>query len=554
MSVSSPPPDPDSGGSLQTQIPPRWRWAGIALTAVALVVLALVAAQSQPHPPTLVSDDAWQLLGWKMDRLIDFRRAAYTAFGFVLLERVVLNLTSFTTEHARWLPMLSMLVIGPEFFLVAIWMRIRYPAALLGAVLLVTSPELLSASSHAKQYTFDVVLAIALLGLAAAITRLPHAGRRWIAFSVASLVALFFSFAVVGIVVAGAIAGLVALWRDPDRTASATRIAVVCTVAGAAFAAGWYGLVLRPVIPFDALTDFWRGAYLDLGNPRHSWSLTRWLFSDAFTLPALVSLAGFLVSALLLVVRRPIHAVLFGIPVVIAIVGSFLQQAPFGTGRTDTWLYAALVFTIASAADLVLELIEARTSNRSWTTASAAVGVVVVVTAVAIVGTATWRDFPGGRDTYGGRNYLAQPDAGPPIARLERLRQPGDLVVLAPWFTYIYPLYSDLALTTRGTKLHTSGWYPDVHDPDILMSFVAWNQGAGPLIRRFRKTDNVWLLDAPNFYGAGTGVRPVLTHEGFELVKRVRWRGQRLSHGRRAPASVLEHWSRVAPTGAAAGP
>ena len=133
------------------------------------MLIAYLANRNQPRPPIDYGDDAWTLIGWRAHRLIDFRRAAYTSFGFAALVRIWLDVVSFTTVHARWLTMLFTFTAGPTLFLVVLRMRIRYSAALLGAVLLVTSPELVSMGTHVKQYSFDVLSGIVLIGLSAAV-------------------------------------------------------------------------------------------------------------------------------------------------------------------------------------------------------------------------------------------------------------------------------------------------------------------------------------------------------------------------------------------------
>jgi hypothetical protein len=507
-----------------------------------LVVLSYVASRAQDRPAAVYYDDAWPLIGWKVDRLLDFRRAAYTSFGFVFLERVWLQLSSFSTVHARWPPLLFTLLIAPTFLVSALWMRIRYSAALLGAVLLVTSEELVSMSTHVKQYSLDVLLGILLLTAAKAILDQPASRRRWIVFAGVSVLSMFTSFATAGVVAAGLIAGTVALWREKRVDVKGRAALLVWPALVGVFALAWYALVLRPIIPFSQLNDFWSYGFLDLDG-KHSWHLTYLLFQGAFTVPVVFALGTLAVSTIIVARYRPLLALAFGTPIVLAVIGSFARQIPLGAGRTDTWLYPSIVFLFVTALDIVLRTIDARagSAGRRWVGHGGVVasGAVFAASAVLLV-TFVVEDFPGGHDTYGYGIYPYQSEIVAAIPTLEARRRPSDLVIPANTFTFQYPLYAPQDVITKETDSNVAGWYPIPQGVNLLQP-LAYRDPGRALLRRIEdpQVEGIWLLDAPSRRSAlWPELRPTLVEHGFT-------RRSTLPTG----SAVLEHWTRNATSG-----
>jgi MFS family permease len=520
----------------------------IAFTCVALVLIAFFTRYASLDPDSLHIDDAWVLLGWKADRWVDIQRAGSTSLGFVLMLRAWLGVVGSSYSDAQLLPFVISLFSAPAFLLVALRTRIRYPAALLGSAMLLASPTLVSYSTRVKHYSLEVLLAILLIGLAAAILRDPTARRAWIAYVLGSVVALVISFAVLGVVLAGLGAGLVALLRQEGIARLWRSCALACTISAALFAGGWFLTIIRPTLS-TALRDFWSGFYLSdaVGRPNvapwwhwtdtassgllaHDWKLLRFLFEGAFTGPTTVLLVGFVAATLLVGFRRPLHALLFGIPFVVAVGGSAAQVAPLGGGRTDAWLYAPMTFMIVSAVDVVLQWAHgAQRRGVGDARPNALVargrglvlsGIVSLIALLCLLNIPSPASFP-------------WPDAEPLVRRLEAGRRSSDLVVVAPNFTFNYALQAPQHITTKVSTRNSTRFTPVLQGVNTMN----WQDYPAPMRefdKRISRVRDVWLIDAPELiYPLGAAPRRVLTSRGFLL-----------SSESKSSGGLLEHWHR----------
>jgi hypothetical protein len=234
----------------------------------------------------------------------------------------------------------------------------------------------------------------------------------------------------------------------------------------------------------------------------------------------------------LVAMRRRLHALLFGVPILASIAASAAQLTPLGGGRTDIWLYAPMAFMIASGVDIVLEWVQ--DSHR--------------------------RDGPGkrrrstilrGRDVlFGGSVGLIAlvcmfnipspsafpwPDVVPLITELEAGRAPNDLVVVAGPFTFNYALHAPQPFVTRVSNRNATHFTPVVQGVNA-MNWQDYSAPVTELRSRVRNVRDVWVIDAPNIaYPFGSAPRNELRHEGFQLVSESRSDG-----------GVLEHWHRQA--------
>ena len=515
---------------------------GVGVTCVALVTVAYATRDSSLAGSPVHTDDAWVLLGWKAHDWSDVQHAGSSSLGFVLLLRAWLGLVGFTHLHAQWLPLTASLLGAPSFLLVALRMRIRYSAALLGAALLLGSPVLVSYATRVKQYSFEVLLAILLIGLAAAVLRDPMARRPWIAFSIGSVISLVVSFALVGIVVAGFGAALVAAWRKGGFDRLRRSAGPICAIAVALFIGSWFLTIIRPTRS-TALHDFWSGFYLSepVGTPpappwwhwtdtshhgllAHDWKLVQFLFDGAFSGPTIVLIIAFVVASVIVAIRRPFHALLFGVPVLFAVGGSLVQLSPFGGGRTDAWLYAPMTFMIVSAVDIVVRRVtdgrrsDARKSGESKRAGLALDGSVILIALFCFANIPAATAF-------------AWPDVTPLITTLEASRTRHDLVVVGTAFTFTYALYAPQPVATTVSDRNATHFTPVVQRVNVMN----WQDYAAPvaeLDQRLAHVHDVWLLDAPNIaYPIGEAPRRALASKGFHLVSQSRSTG-----------GVLERW------------
>jgi hypothetical protein len=453
----------------------------------------------------------------------------------VLLLRAWLGIVGFTYRHAQLLPLIASLFGAPAFFLMAVRMKLRYPAALLGAAMLLASPTLVSYATRVKQYQFDVPLAIIVIGLAAAVLRDPASTRPWVLLSIASVTALAVSFALVGVVFAGFAAANVAFWRtavsdQPRRSPSA-----LCSWAVAAFLAVWYLGVIRPALS-PALREFWSGYYLseahgvanrppfwhwidtaDHGLLGHDWMLVQSLFRGAFSGSAVVLLIAFLAASVLVAIRRPLDALLFGLPVVVMVAAAVVQVAPFGGGRTDAWLYAPMTFMLASGADVVLAWVRGRVAG--WV-AGGSVVALAIVSMLSIPSPAAF----------------SWPDVGPLVAEMEAARAPDDLVVVNGTLAFNYALSAPQSFTTRVSDRNATHFSPVV-DHVNSMTWMDYPAPMAEFHKQLTDVRDVWLLDTPEIiYPLGAPPRTELAHRGFSVVTQSRSGG-----------AVLEHWRRASP-------
>jgi hypothetical protein len=496
-----------------------------------LVAFSVASYQQQPRPPVVYPDDAWPLIGAKVDGVLDLRRTGFTSTGFVLLERMWFALTSFSTANARVIPFAFYLAIGPTAMVVGRWLGLRFAAALVGAALLVTSPELASMATHAKQYTFEVVASLVLIGLAASVLRAPDRLRRWVAFVAGGAGALLMSFALVGIVVSGAAVGLLAMSRaGVGRRSARAVIALVATLA--VFCVGLY-LLLRPVIPFHALESFWERSYIT--SPERAGRLIARLFRLGFALPVVTALAV-IVAAGLVVWRRPMLALLLGLPFGFAVVAAIAKAAPIGGGRTEVWLYPAVTAMVAVGVDVMLDEVARRGARSPVHSGQLVAGLsgIAVAIVVALLLVQAGRGFPGGADEYGGTIYPRFPNVEPLVDALEARRAPADLVVVSPAFAFSYPLYAPQRIRTHPTERNVAGWYPDLRGVDELMGTTCCSPDVAAFRTRTLGVDRVWTIDAPDArFPLGSWYAVELRRAGFAPV-----------HVARAGLGRLTRWSR----------
>jgi hypothetical protein len=495
---------------------------------------------------TLHLDDSWPLLGWKAHRWIDVQRTGSTSLGFVWVLRAWLDAFGFSYRHARWVPLVASVLAAPAFFVVALRMRLRYPAAVLGAAMLLASPILVSYATRVKQYSLEVPLAILVIGLAAALLRDPTSTRMWVFFTIVAVDALIVSFALIGVVVAGFVVADLAFLRGRGAMRRVRSPAVICTLCAAAFVGVWYLVVVRPaqspllqhnwsgfyLSQTPAPPSWWHGRTVRPGLLDHDWTLVQTFFRNAFTGPAIALVCAFLVATVLVALRRPLYGLLFGLPVVIAVVASVARFAPFGGGRTDTWIYAPVTFMIATGVDIVLEFVHnagrrsddrARIRSRRLRPRDLAFGGGVVVLALVCM-----FNIPAA-STFAGESY----DVVPLVRQMEASRSARDLVVVSLPLTFNYALAAPQPFTTKVSDRYATHFTPTVHGVNAI-NWVDYARPVAELRARLRRTNDVWLLDTPEIFNAlGPAPRKELAAQGFARMTRSR-----------SGFVVLEHWRR----------
>ena len=146
---------------------------------------------------------------------------------------------------------------------------------------------------------------------------------------------------------------------------------------------------------------------------------------------------------------------------VVAFVGSAAHLAPLGTGRTDEYLYPALLLLLAAGAVGVLTPVRAafdRTSTAAARTAAVGVGVVAVLVAGVLV-----------QRAYS--NALPYPGADVPAlaAALHREEQPGDHVFVNETMHYPWGFYQDTPLRLEFGTAWSTGFTVVSTDPAVFI-------------------------------------------------------------------------------------
>jgi hypothetical protein len=300
-----------------------------------------------------------------------------------------------------------------------------------------------------------------------------------------------------------------------------------------------------------ALRDFWSDFYLSEphGTPNrppfwhivdtahdgllaHDWRRVESLFSGAFTGPVLALAVGFVVASVVVAVRRPLYALLFGTPVLIAVVASLARLAPFGGGRVDVWLYAPMTFMVAVAVDVVLGPrrnadTSAPATPRRRSSAATMRGLVVGAGAIGLA--VVWMVSIPSPEVF------TWPDVVPLVDEMEATRSPRDLVVVSGPLMFNYALFAPQPFTTSISDRNATHFAPNVEGVHAMN----WAEFPAPM-REFRArldhADGVWLLDTPEIiYPLGAAPRTELARRGFARVTESRSGGGALEHWVRAP-------------------
>jgi hypothetical protein len=489
-----------------------------------LAVYGVVTRIGSLTSDTLYQDDAWIALASKASGFQDIRRVGMTAPGFGFSLRAWLGAVGFSSEHARLLPFALGILLAPLVFVVARLMGQRLVAALLGATVLVTSPALATYSLRAKQYAGEAVLATVLIGLGWLVVQSPRSWRRWVALTAVAIAAGLFSFPLVLVAAGGFVAGTVArllddgwrsLWRAP-ALAMGLVFGLACLVE--------YRVFVVPATT-SSLDFFWREYSPTYGYGPELYRTTDWkdlglvgnllrllasLFDKAFVGRGGLWLAGFAVASVVVAWRRPRAVLLVGVPVLLAIAGSFAHKVPIGGGRTDIYLYVPLTFMFLFAVDEVVGRTE---RTRARAPSLVASGVVLLLVAVLVLRPPT--------------PEVGQPviDDEPLIAMINEQGAPGDLVVLDRGHQYLFALYTDRPFTTQADPSTLTGFVPVIANVEASLP-----PASDPV---YADADSVWLLTSQGLLRSLPADRSVLTQQGYRLI------GQYSRVG-----AGLEHWKR----------
>jgi hypothetical protein len=474
---------------------------GDVLVAIALLVVAAFLRAGPLTPSSLWIDDAWIGLVTRADGLGDVWLVGVTAPGFALLLAGVLGLVGFSEGAALALPF-ALGVAGPTvLYLAARALRLHQAAALVGAGILLTAPELLTYATRVKHYTAEVVLAVLLLAVAVAVVRRPARGRRWAALAALAIGGVVVSSAVAVTAGAAVAAGGLAALRATDRRA-ALRPALAFGGAVSLFVPVWAALVVGPRTT-DTLRDYWDGFYSLRG--------VTGVLEGLLPLPAALG-AVLLGAAAVVVVRRdPALGVLLAGPLALAGLLAVAGQAPLGGGRTDLHLYPSLAMLVAVALDTVLPAGRRTARAPALAAALAVTGLVVL--------------------TPGPEPYFAE-DVAPLIETLETSGEPDDLVVVFPPTRWAYALYTSRPVSLRPDPVTGTGFDVEIGaaapDPELVVlpdelddegGLRLLDEPGAAGLDALAGAERVWLLRAHARPESSQAVEELLARQGLRPAR-----------------------------------
>lgn len=409
------------------------------LASIAGAVAVVVMARDIGRGP-LWLDDAWvglvDKIGWS-----DILVVGQTAPGFNALVKVWFAVVGFSEVRAL-LPIYVAAIVTPIVTYRILRSRVAPVAAFGAALLMALSPALGQYSDALKQYAFEPLLG--LLIVRAALDALTQPGPRSVRrLSLLSAFAIAFSFVLV--VVSATSLGIVFVAtagtarrhrRAPTATALGAVRPLTWMALPAVIAVGGYVVTIRQRV--DAtLVDYWREFYVvtDAGRRRVISSTVHLLdrFADSVTaMPTLGVLCG-AGLLLLLIVRRPVIALVTLAPLALTVALSAVETMPLGGGRTDLHLLGPTVMAVAFAADSAWRLLSQTTAKVPSRRATVRGGAVVVAVCVLLASVPPLQP-------------VAYPieDLPAVVDDLERGRSGDDVVLVFSMAVWALALYSDL--------------------------------------------------------------------------------------------------------------
>ena len=381
----------------------------------------------------LFRDDAWVALSSQVGIGTAWHMWS-TAPGIFFVQRTFADFTPGTTAWQQLPAFVAGVACIPVMYALVRFFGPGRLVALAAALVVSLSPICVTYSTRVKEYQADFLLTCLVLATAEAVRR--RAEQRTVAGLVAAAVLAFLCSASLAPVIVGAwVAVLVGAPRDPGHR---WRPPLGLLMAAAATAVGCFLVALAFYAhPSPALTDFWRAYFLQHGSLRAlvdslgttSWQLVAQLVAG---LPSSGPLRAVIVLLWLVLSvagsYRNASMLAPALAVAAAFVASAAHQLPLGTGRTDEYLYPALLL-LAAAGVARIGAAAARGLARRGRGLVVAAAIVGMGAAVALAG------------VYVDHAYTTRP-VYPGVAvrtlaaEVQRDEQPGDRVFVSELLRY----------------------------------------------------------------------------------------------------------------------
>lgn len=443
-----------------------------------------------------------------------------TAPGFSFIERTLTGLGPDTTWWAQLLPLAAGIASVPATYWLARRFSLSRMVSLVLTVFVCVSPVTVVYSTRVKEYGVDFLLSCLLLACTEAARR-QRTDRSYRALAVLSVVAFVMS-ASVGPEIASvwvALALLSGTWDHLRRHVLPPALAVgvgCCAIAGTFY---------RHLSPF--IGKPWVGWYIVHTSPAAftgSVVTTLWrLFADLFDLPLLsptldpllfLGVLGLLVAG----VSRGGAMLAPAFLVAAAFGSSAMGVTPLGTGRTDEYLYPALLLLVGSGLARVASSVLPSVSRRArYSTGAVALLVGAVLLANALVSA----------PSYPGVNVRQL------AAEVHQAEQPGDHVVVGELMRYSWALYEDPRPHIAFGPDWSTGF--TVVSPDrntFIVPSEFYEGGSRPadwasMLSTYRR---LWFVEAP----------PLSLNPTYEALQRSGWRPVRTLRATGCAAILLE--------------
>lgn len=463
------------------------------LATGALVILLAAGAAMRVQGLTslgLFRDDAWAAMSSRVG-LGTATHMWVTAPGFYFLERSFIGLHPHVTWWAQLPPLVAGVAAIPAIYLLARFFGLHRVVGLVLALVVCVSPICIVYSTRVKEHGTAFLVTCAMLWVAETARRRPD--RACVRVLAAASVLAFFVSASLGPVIAGVwIAfGISALGEPSRRRAVLAGGAIVaggCTVVAAIF----YGHIS------PSLTKFWSGNYITHGSPGAFVSTGRstlWgVYANLLHLTAATTAEGTVLLVVLLgfsLLGAWRNAAMLGPAciIVVAVCASATRVAPLGTGRTDEYLYPALLLLLASGAVRLGVAARGRLRLRPGPVAGPAVAVVSLLVAAVLIGAAlaTVPPYPGV-----GMQALA--------ADIQRNAEPTDHIVVGELARYSWAYSLDRPVRVRFGAAWSTNFTVTSTDPKVFIVPSEYYEGDSHPERwasALRGDQRLWFVEAP---------------------------------------------------------
>ena len=464
-SAEGPAATPSGQGEQRAPAERQGRW----LTLVALAVVTAFGAYLRAHGLSglgLWRDDAWVALSAHVG-LGEAWRMWFTTPGSDFIDRTVLVLSPGTTIWAQMPSFVAGVAAIPAVYALARCFRFGRLAGLLVATAIATAPLCVVYSTRVKEYELDILLSCAVLAAGELARRTP--GRRQLAVLAVASVASFLCSASLAAVIAGVwIALAIHSWRG--RRLAWPR-SVVAAFGATACGCAAVGLAFYTKIS-PAEDRFWEreGAFVahqSVGSLFSSlgwgvWHLLAYAVGlGSLTEPARVVLVTLWVVLVAIGLSKNRSMLAPALAVVVAVLASAAHMEPLGTGRSDQYLYPALLLLTVAGVSRVYAAVARDVTRRPRreVVAVSAVTLLLGGLALGLWAAHAWSDRP----VYPGVDVRAL------AAQIDRHEQPGDHVFVSELMRFPWALVEETRPELRFGRAWTNGFTVVSTDPRVFI-------------------------------------------------------------------------------------